>query len=58
MNVILPDKQKIKNRQVIIYTTIIAICAISIIVAFYVQLNSMFDIKKLLGIKRRRRKLC
>ncbi len=52
MNVVVPDKRKIKNRQVIIYTTIVAVCAIAIIVAIYTQLNSVFDLRKVLGMNR------
>jgi len=58
MNVVVPDKRKIKNRQVIIYTTIVAVCAIAIIVAIYTQLNSVFDLRKVLGMNRYWGKFC
>lgn len=50
MNVTLPEKNKIKKKQLIIYISIIVICIISIIIAFYVQFYARIDIGNLVGI--------
>ncbi len=51
MNVTLPEKMKFSKRQIIIYTSIIIFCIISIIIAFYVQFYARIDYLELLGIK-------
>lgn len=50
MNVVLPEKDRIKKRQLIIYVSIILICIISVIIAFYVQFYTRIDIGKVFGI--------
>lgn len=50
MKVTLPEKMKLKKREIIIYVVIILICIISVIVAFYVQFYGRVDFGKLLGI--------
>ena len=50
MNVELPKKNKIDKKQLIIYISIILICAISILVAFYAQFYGRIDIAKMIGI--------
>ena len=50
MNVTLPDKNKIKKKQLYIYISIIIICIISVIIAFYVQFYARIDIGRLVGI--------
>ena len=51
MKVVLPDKIKVKKRQLIIYGIIAAICLISIIIAMYIQFYARIDIRRLLGIE-------
>ena len=50
MNVVLPEKDRIKKRQLIIYVSIIFVCIISVIIAFYVQFYTRIDIGKVFGI--------
>ena len=50
MNVTLPEKEKIKKRQIILYASIILICIISIIVAFYVQFYARIDLASFIGM--------
>ena len=49
MNINLPEKNKIKKRQLIIYVSIMIVCIISIIIAFYVQFFARIDIRRLIG---------
>ena len=53
MNVILPKKEKISKKQIIIYSTIIAFCIIAIIIASYVQFYARISIAELVGIKQK-----
>ena len=48
MNVVLPEKNRIKKKQLFIYISIIIICIISVIIAFYVQFYTRIDILLLL----------
>lgn len=50
MNVVLPEKNRIKKRQLFIYISIIIICIISVILAFYVQFYTRINIAKIIGI--------
>ena len=50
MNVNLPNQFKISKKSLIIYTSIIIICIIAIIVAFYVQFYARIEISSLIGI--------
>lgn len=50
MNVTLPEKNAIKKRQLIIYISIMFVCIICVIVAFYVQFYARIDIGRLVGI--------
>ncbi len=50
MNVTLPEKNKIKKKQLILYISIVVVCIISIIIAFYVQFYARIDIGSLVGI--------
>ena len=50
MNVMLPERNKIKKKQLYIYISIIAICVICVIIAFYVQFYARIDIGRLIGI--------
>lgn len=52
MNVTLPEKEKIKKKQIIIYVGIIAFCTIALIIAFYVQFYARIDIARLIGINK------
>ena len=53
MNVVLPEKNRIKKRQLVIYISIIIICIISVIIAFYVQFYTRIDIAKFIGISQK-----
>ena len=50
MNVMLPERNKIKKKQLYIYISIISICVICVIIAFYVQFYARIDIVRLIGI--------
>lgn len=50
MNVTLPEKFKLKKKQIIIYVSIIVFCIIAIIIASYVQFYARIDFASLLGI--------
>ena len=50
MNVNLPDEHPIKKKQIIIYVSILVVCIICVIVAFYVQFYARIDIGSLVGI--------
>ena len=50
MNVVLPEKDRIKKQQLIIYVSIISVCIISVIIAFYVPFYTRIDIGKVFGI--------
>lgn len=54
MKVTLPEKTKIGKKQAIIYISIISICLISIIAAFYVQFYARIDIATLVGLKEKK----
>lgn len=49
MKVVLPEKNKIKKRQLILYIVIMVVCVISVIIAFYVQFYARIDIGRLIG---------
>lgn len=53
MNVVLPEKNRIKKRQLFIYISIIIICIISVIIAFYVQFYTRINIAKFIGISQK-----
>lgn len=50
MNVVLPEKNKIKKKQLILYISIMIVCIICVILAFYVQFYARIDIAKLIGM--------
>ena len=50
MNVTLPEKEKIKKSQLIIYISIILVCITCVIVAFYVQFYARIDLGSLFGM--------
>lgn len=52
MNVTLPESEKIKKKQIIIYIGIILFCIIALIVASYVQFYARIDIAEMIGIKK------
>lgn len=54
MNLILPDKVKIRKKQLIIYISIIVFCIISLIIATYVQFYARIDFAEIIGIKQRK----
>lgn len=49
MKVVLPEKKVLSKKQLIIYISIMVVCVISVIIAFYVQFYARIDIGKLLG---------
>lgn len=51
MNVTLPDEHPIKTKQIILYVSIIVVCIICVIVAFYVQFYARIDLGGFVGIK-------
>ncbi len=55
MNVTLPEKDNIKNKQIIIYTIIAIVCAISMVIAICVQNNSKLNVTKMLGLEQQGR---
>ena len=54
MKVVLPDN-RMNKKQIIIYASIIIICVISLIIAFYVQFYARIDISRLLGFESERK---
>lgn len=50
MNVTLPERIRIKKRQLVLYIFIMMICIASVIIAFYVQFYARIDIGRLIGI--------
>lgn len=50
MKVTLPEKSKIRKRDLTIYISIMIVCIISIIIAFYVQFYARIDIVNLFGV--------
>ena len=50
MKVVLPDN-RISKKRIAVYVSIIIVCVISIIIAFYVQFYARIDIARLLGFK-------
>lgn len=51
MNVTLPEEKAIKKGQIILYVSIILVCIICVIVAFYVQFYARIDLAGLVGIR-------
>ena len=51
MKVVLPEKKALTKKQIAMYVTIIIVCILSIIVAFYVQFYARIDIGRMLGFK-------
>ncbi len=54
MNVVLPEKIKIRKKQLIIYLSIITICIMSLIISTYVQFYARIDFAEILGIRQRK----
>ena len=50
MNVTLPEKNTIKKGQIILYVSIILVCIICVIVAFYVQFYARIDLGSFIGL--------
>lgn len=51
MKVVLPEKSPFKKKDIIIYVSIVLICIISIIIAFYVQFYARIDIGSWIGFE-------
>jgi len=56
MNVKLPNQFKISKKSLTIYITIISVCVIAVIIAFYVQFYARIEIASLIGITTKERK--
>ena len=52
MKLELPEKNKIKKKQLIIYVSIMVVCIICVIVAFYIQFYARIDLGRLVGMAR------
>ncbi len=50
MNVTLPEEKAIKKGQIILYVSIVLVCIICVIVAFYVQFYARIDLAGLIGL--------
>jgi len=50
MKVTLPEKNKVKKKDLILYISIMLVCIASIIIAFYVQFYARIDIGRLVGL--------
>ena len=50
MNVTLPENEGIKKGQIVLYVSIILVCIICVIVAFYVQFYARIDLASLVGM--------
>ena len=50
MNLKLQDEKPIRKKQLIIYISIIIVCIICVIIAFYVQFYARIDLGRLVGI--------
>lgn len=53
MNVILPEKTKIKKRQLIIYISIIVFCISSLIISLYIQFYTRINFAEIMGINQK-----
>lgn len=51
MKVVLPEEKVFNKKQLAVYITIIGVCIISIIIAFYVQFYARIDIGRMLGFE-------
>ena len=52
MKLTLPEKNRIKKRQLIIYISIMITCIVCVIIAFYIQFYARIDIGRLVGMAR------
>lgn len=52
MKLQLPERNKIKRKQLIIYVSIMIVCIICVIIAFYVQFYARIDLGRLVGMAR------
>ena len=51
MKVVLPEKKVFNKKQIAFYVSIIVICIISLIIAFYVQFYARIDIGRIFGLQ-------
>lgn len=51
MKVVLPEQKVFSKKQLAIYITIVTVCIISVIIAFYVQFYARIDIGRFVGIE-------
>ena len=52
MKIRLPERNRIKKKQLTIYVSILAVCIICVIIALYIQFYARIDIGRLVGIAR------
>lgn len=55
MKVVIDEEKAFRKRDIAIYTTILLICVISVMVAFYVQFYTRIDIGRMLGFEKETR---
>lgn len=51
MKVVLPEEKVFNKKQLAVYITIVVVCIISIIIAFYVQFYARIDLGRFVGIE-------
>lgn len=51
MKVVLPNEKVFNKKQIAVYITIVVVCIISVIIAFYVQFYARIDIGRFLGFE-------
>lgn len=51
MKVTLPEKEGIKKGQIILYVSIVLVCLICVIIAFYVQFYARIDLGSFIGLE-------
>lgn len=55
MKVVIDEEKAFKKRDIVIYITIILVCILSIIIAFYVQFYARIDVGRMLGFEKETR---
>lgn len=51
MKVVLPEEKVFNTKQIAVYITIVIVCIVSVIIAFYVQFYARIDIGRFLGFE-------
>ena len=55
MKVVIDEEKAFKKRDIAIYITIILVCILSIVIAFYVQFYARIDVGRMLGFEKETR---